>query len=587
MPGYAILHFEKIKDVGSIKRLSQHHERSGSDVFNAKPPFDARIFSGSGSMVSDVLARLPEKRRSDAVLAIEIMLTTSPESMRFNDDISAELDSVKVKKFEAAAKEFLEKEFRGTATTRIHFDEKTPHVQGFIVPNENYEAGAKLNAKKLFSPTTLEDFQTKWASYCVAAGLDVKRGENGSQAKHERISAYYARVNASIPAPPALAQKPAEATVSEKAKEALGLETEHSKAVATRNQSKQARAAFLEKNYTSAVQNAAELKAKKDEAEARARRAEEKLLSLKRQAADLRSLPLAEVLESLGCTKHKTDKLRWETPAGGVWIEKGGQRFNSFDDDKLKGRGAIDLVMKINGATFDEASALLAKRYGLEATGSDAAGFMSESVRESVKNAARDVLEPSKLPTPSPGVLVRARAYLVTVRGISESIVDRLVTEGRIYADKFANCIFLTDDKKGCEIRGTTEKPFHGHRGQKTGFTVLGDPKRVVIVESAVEALSCNQVTGMTAVSVGGSNPSKAAEIAKMWTTRGATVFAGQNADAAGEKQAAALLQAVPGVHRSKPRFDLIDWNDSLRASNEKRDQKTNLRTSLKQQKVQ
>jgi hypothetical protein len=487
--------------------------------------------------------------------------------MRFNDDISAELDPVKVKKFEAAAKEFLEKEFKGTATTRIHFDEKTPHVQGFVVPNENYEAGAKLNAKKLFSPTTLEDFQTKWASYCVAAGLDVKRGELGSQAKHERISAYYARVNAQIPIPPAIAQKPAEATSSEKAKEALGLETEHSKAVSVRNQSKQARAVFLEKNYLSAVQNAAELKAKKEESEARAKRAEAKLLSLKKQAADLRSLPLAEVLESLGCTKHKTDKLRWNTPAGGVWIERDGQRFNSFDDEKLTGRGAIDLVMKINGSTFNEASALLAKRYGLEATGNDAAGLMSESVRKSVKNAVRDVVEPSQLPTPHPSALVRVKAYLVTVRGITESIVEKLVADGKIYADKFANCIFLTDDKRGCEIRGTTEKPFHGHRGQKTGFTVMGDMKKVVLVESAIEAISCNQLTGMTAVSVGGANPAKAAEIARAWTAKGATVFAGQNADAAGEKQAAALFQAAPGVQRLKPRMDLVDWNDSLRAT--------------------
>lgn len=565
MAGYSILRFEKTKTFGDLKRLAAHHERSGSDVSNAKPPYDSRVFTGSGDMVSDVENRLPKKYRSDAVLAIEIMLTTSPESQRKNDDLAESWDEEKVKKFTLAARSFLEKEFGSAVTSRIHFDETTPHVQGFIVPNEGWESGKTLNAKKLFSPRTLVEFHTRWNAACVAAGLDVQRGEPGSQAHHEAIGKYYARVNSPIPVPPGLSPKPADPTIAEKLKESAGLGTEHKKAVVLREKSEADRLEFLEKNYERATQKAAESEAGEKAAMVRAIKAEAKLLASKKATADLRSLPLAEVLEKLGCERHKTDKLRWSTPAGDVWIEKGGgPRFNSFDGSELKGRGAIDLVMQINGSTFAEATALLASSYGREATSRDAAGLLAASAPKHVEKAVQSVPEPSALPTPRPDRIERVKAYLTQARGIPSAVVDSLVQLGRIYADKFSNAIFLTDDKKGCEIRGTGSEPFHGHRGQKTGYTVLGDPRKVVFVESAIEAISCSAMTGHTSVSTGGANLVRAAEIARAWLSKGAVVFAGQNADKDGEKQASSLIEKVPGMHRLPPRFGAADWNDAL-----------------------
>lgn len=563
MSGYAILRLTKIKDVGSIKRLSAHHERTGSKVANAQQPYRANVFTGSGFMAQDVLGRIPEKKKSDAVLAMEIVLTTSPESQRFDDEITGQIDPEKVKKFEAAAQAFLKKEFGGTATTRIHFDETTPHVQGFIVPNEGWESGAGLNAKKLFNPRTLAGYQTKWHAALVAAGLNVQRGEPGSQAKHEPIADYYGRVNSPIKPLPKLAPKAPEPTKTDKIMAAIGVETEQAKADKLRKETELKRIIALEKTYKKNAQVASEAQAQAAQAMDRAKRAEAKLAAAKKSADELRSLPLAEVLQRLGCERHKGDKLRWDTPAGGVWLEVGGQRFNSFDDPALKGRGAIDLVMKINGSTFNDATSWLAGQYGVERTSHDAAGLAVETAAVNVFKAVQAVEKPLGLPTPQPSHLQRVQAYLVQARRVPADLVARLMDAGRIYADRFANAIFKNDDGQGCEIRGTGDKAFHGQRGQKTGFTVDGDPKKVAIVESAIEALSCNAKTGFTSVSVGGSNARQAAEVAQLWLGKGATVYAAQNADPAGEKQAAALMRTVPGVHRLTPMSN--DWNDDLK----------------------
>ncbi|RYF51452.1 MAG: DUF3991 domain-containing protein [Cytophagaceae bacterium] len=574
MAGYSILHFEKTKTFGDLKRLAAHHERSGSDVSNAKPPYDSRVFTGSGDMVSDVENRLPKKYRSDAVLAIEIMLTTSPESQRKNDDLAESWDEEKVKKFTLAARSFLEKEFGSAVTSRIHFDETTPHVQGFIVPNEGWESGKTLNAKKLFSPRTLVEFHTRWNAACVAAGLDVQRGEPGSQAHHEPIAKYYGRVNAPIPKPPGLSEKPPEPTAVDKLKEAVGVETSHKKAVVLREKSEQERVDFLEKDYIRLTQKANESAAAEKRASQRASKAEAKLQGLKNQSQELRSLPLAKVLEMLGCERHPEQKLRYRTPAGDVWIEQNdGPKFNSFDDEAIKGRGAIDLVMKINGCDFGQATSFLASHYGVEHTQHDAAGYLAAKAPEAVEKALQAHPEPSALPVPHPGRLERVTAYLTATRGIPAALVSSLVELGRVYADKFSNVVFLTDDGKGCEIRGTGTTPFHGQRGPKTGHTVSGDPSKVVIVESAIEALSCTSMTGMTAVSTGGANLARAVEIARSWLSKGATVFAGQNSDLDGEKQALKLMEQVPEVHRLPPRLKASDWNDALQMEQAKTDQ--------------
>ena len=577
MAGYAIFRIEgKFKsggalrgkhsrNVGDLKRSVDHVQRTGSEVLNASKPYDSRHVTGNKDMLAGINSCLPEKRRSDAVLAVEMILTTSPESLRFNDDKNEKLDPKKVEMFEKAANKFI-KRWGDCAHLRVHYDETTPHYQGYIVPCEGFIPGAPLNAKKMLGPNVLERYQSEWSEMLQAEGLDVKRGEPGSQAEHEPIADYYARVNKPAPVAPVLQPRPPAPTVSEKLKEATGVETDRLKAQKLHDQSVFDQDNFYKKTYLEAEARSREAAAKSDRFEVRAKKAETKLSNTKAQTDQLRSLPLKTVIDMIGCEQHKTDRFRYKTPAGDIWLEKDGMRFNSFDDPDLKGRGAIDLVMKIQGSSFEEAAAWLASGFGIERTINDAAGFLVEIAAKSVHRAVERVVEPKALPTPRPNFLVRVAAYLIGVRGIPLELVKKLTDAGRIYADKFSNAIFLTDTQNGCEIRGTGEKQFYGQFGPKDGFTVHGDSKRVAIVESAIEALSLNAMNGMTAVSSGGSNPKRSAEIARSWVEKGAVVFAAQNNDLAGDKQAAALIAEVPGVNRLRSSGN--DWNDELKEFN-------------------
>ena len=66
---------------------------------------------------------------------------------------------------------------------------------------------------------------------------------------------------------------------------------------------------------------------------------------------------------------------------------------------------------------------------------------------------------------------------------------------GKLYADRYANAVFVLGKGEGVELRGTGEKPFHGVRGDKKPFIMAdrGEPK-VAFVESAIDAMSLSEL---------------------------------------------------------------------------------------------
>lgn len=565
-PNYAIFRVEKVKTVGDLKRLAAHTERSGSEVANASKPYKAVPVVGNSNLVKGVTDSLPPKYRKDAVLALEFVLTASRGA--FCTELGV-WDYEKIDRFEKTARGFLEREFGLCVHARFHLDEETPHFQGFIVPNSGFFPGANLTAKTLFNPGTLAGYQTKWYAFMIENGFDVIRGVEGSQAEHENIHDYYARVEKPLPnLPPVPAPVPT-ASTADKLKEAAGFETPHSIAVKQRNDAIYDLQIISEEQRRSAIIKVRELEAENLRLKNRAEKAEAKNLKLKEQTSKLRTMPLVEVLQFFGATENKSEKGRWDTEAGAIWIEKkDGDRFNSFHPETahLKGRGAIDLVIKIKGVGFDEAVGQLARAFDGERVGGAVASRAMHKADAVVQKALESPAKAVELPTPSLSSAGRVRAYLVDARGIPGRLVDRLAKVGRIFADHFSNAVFKTDKGDGAELRGTGNgSSWKGHRGLKSGFTVPGRPNYVAIVESAVEALSVHALFGYTAVSTGGTNPNKAIELAKQHTAYGVTVYAGQNADRSGDLQARAIMDAVPGVERLRPQSH-NDWNDVLRA---------------------
>ncbi|MGZ0786255.1 plasmid recombination protein [Pseudomonas saponiphila] len=79
---YAILRTKKLKSIGAVARSARHTFRE-QPTPNADPAQLSRNRTvgaqGSDSLLQVMKGRLPDKRRRDAVLCIEYLITASPE----------------------------------------------------------------------------------------------------------------------------------------------------------------------------------------------------------------------------------------------------------------------------------------------------------------------------------------------------------------------------------------------------------------------------------------------------------------------------------------------------------------------------
>lgn len=189
---FAILRTAKLKSLGNIGGSLAHNYRT-IETPNADPLRTANnlhSLSTAESVKDAISDRLPEKRRSDAVLCIEHMITASPEWDGWNDE--------RQHQYFEQAKEWLEKRYGkdNVVATSIHRDETTPHLVAYVVPLDP-DTG-RLNAKKfLGGRQKLAEMQTDFAKEVERFGLH--RGIEGSKAKHTRIKEYYTKINEPIP----------------------------------------------------------------------------------------------------------------------------------------------------------------------------------------------------------------------------------------------------------------------------------------------------------------------------------------------------------------------------------------------------
>lgn len=132
-------------------------------------------------------AALPAKYRKDAVLAIEYLVTSSPE------DMTSKTREQQDQYFHDALEWLRSK--HGTDQViyaGIHRDEKTPHMYAYVVPVDP-DTG-RLNAKKwLGGAKALNEMQTDFAEQ-VGTRHGLQRGIEGSKARHTTVSEFYAAI---------------------------------------------------------------------------------------------------------------------------------------------------------------------------------------------------------------------------------------------------------------------------------------------------------------------------------------------------------------------------------------------------------
>ena len=191
---FAILRTAKLKTIGNIAASLSHNYRT-RETLNAdqnRSNLNEHSLESAQAVKDAIQERLPEKRRSDAVLCIEHLITASPEWTGWGTNQERE--------FFDTSKKWLEEKYgaQNVVATTIHRDETTPHLVAYVVPLDA-DTG-RLNAKKwLGGRDKLSRMQTDFASEVKNLGLE--RGIEGSKATHTSIKEHYAKVNDAENAP--------------------------------------------------------------------------------------------------------------------------------------------------------------------------------------------------------------------------------------------------------------------------------------------------------------------------------------------------------------------------------------------------
>jgi len=184
---YCILRAAKLRTFGSIAGSAKHTFRE-IDTPNADPSrthlnvtFGAK---SSKAICAAIKSRLPEKRRKDAVLCIEYLVTASPEWFK-TATVKQQNDY-----FRAATKWMQDRHGKeNIVCLNVQNDETSPHMVVYVVPKTK---DGRLSAKDfLGGRAKLSQMQTDFYK-AVGEPVGLQRGVEGSKAKHTTAKQYSA-----------------------------------------------------------------------------------------------------------------------------------------------------------------------------------------------------------------------------------------------------------------------------------------------------------------------------------------------------------------------------------------------------------
>lgn len=188
MANMAIMRCKKLVSMGSVASALQHcyRERETPNAAPAKTPQNEhRESKSTDEAMGRIRSLLPEKRRKDAVLAVEYVMSASPEwwqgaSKQQQDEFFNRAHNWLAKKYGADR----------VVTASVHRDETSPHLSAFVVP---LTQDGRLSAKDFIgNRTKMRDDQTSFAD--AVQDLGLHRGIEGSKAKHQTIQNYYSNL---------------------------------------------------------------------------------------------------------------------------------------------------------------------------------------------------------------------------------------------------------------------------------------------------------------------------------------------------------------------------------------------------------
>jgi len=222
---FAVCRVKKLK-ASNLAAVGNHNMRI-SNVPQRDPDGQyERIFGDKNKTTKDLVEEIIDKEidteittiRKDAVVAVELVLSASPEYFRPGKaEEWGQYEIDKVESWRDATIEFIKEKYgeNRLADVCLHLDEATPHMHVVLVPldkknikkrrtkqqiknNEENEVKecTTLNARDMFDRTALTQLQTDYAD--ALKSLNIKRGVKKSRAKNKPLKKFYTEMRAPI-----------------------------------------------------------------------------------------------------------------------------------------------------------------------------------------------------------------------------------------------------------------------------------------------------------------------------------------------------------------------------------------------------
>lgn len=532
---FVVLRCDKVKATG-VSKVHNHNLRTYENHSAENINFDRtnknEVVLGSAEThkkLNENLSKLTSKKaiRKDANVLLEFIFSASPEFFYDNLDKEkfdkltmeknkSELDKIfyeqlnkeNLDKFKKSVVEFIESkpEFKDNVVNLVlHLDEKTPHFHLTLTPILN----GRLTAKKFFTPENARNWQTDFHSVLKNNNLQLERGEKNSPAIHQSLADYRSNELVDIPQPPEV-YVPSRVLPNELGtkipltEQVMTTKTElndASKKIQRREAAQDVKYSFYKdfyNNYKDTFIKAKQAISENDKYKYQVKKLKEEnsdmTYKIKKftegQLENLRQIPIVQVAIKLGLklAEHKNGFARFKDDNINLVINESTNEYSENKQNK-NGFGAINFLKDIAGFNFIESTEFL----GNDFKTSDIAKEVLESKQaiHIIENAVKNQIQ--ELPKEQENNTKNIFSYLTETRAIESKLVQELLDNKKLYADKLNNCVFINENKDFAYVRGThKEKRFVANKGQMNflKYENTPNPEKIYLFESVIDLMS-------------------------------------------------------------------------------------------------
>jgi Plasmid recombination enzyme/Protein of unknown function (DUF3991) len=440
---YAICRIQKLK--ASNLRVSAQHNTRQRFTPNANPDKPYVCIIGGEEVELDALVRErigKQTIRKNAVMAVEILLSASPEYFRPLDPSEAGYwEQDKLDNFVTATQAWLTYKYGDRLVQAyLHLDEATPHIHAYLVPLD--EKG-KLNCRGLFGQRwQLSQLQDSYAQ--ALEHLGIERGIKGSRATHTQISQYYTAVT----------QAP-DLSLDE---QGIAHQLADRKRILKENRELKSTVKALAKQVEIRDKSLVQMEVGREALTERLKYWQHKYQKL----TSTSTLSMQTIARELGLVPIDTQNNQWSNHQHTLTItdtsfclvssiSTNATSLSSFLTAKER-VNPLELVMLINDCNSEDAALWLCDRYGE----GEAIAMANDHLKEIIKNTSMGKVPQFTPPESDENLWYKLRTYLVEERKLQPQLLDQLHREGMIYADKQQNLVGLCRNLNSTNIKGAT-----------------------------------------------------------------------------------------------------------------------------------